>query len=1064
VRPEADLAAATLVEVVPDGWVVTDAADGIVDVAAGTVTWDLADVAEGTHVARHIVVRAPSIPVPGGSLARVSTFSAYLDQDGVISSAPDLNVLVAPAVEVGHSTLGQIDKLTFQPTYRAQDAPITNEQRFEVFRVRFEVTNPDTVAMTWTPRLEFTAVPDDLTSWAAVAPGEAIPGVPFYVSPEWRPTSDGGSVLGPDDEALVVTSADEKNGTSYAPATGDHSMGANPIPVFGLPPLSVSDVEFSVRATVDAAYLVTYQFRVTDRGTAFAGAAGASVTMGAEPPPDLSPVQYAGIPASASSPGSAGSVPSTSPASPSPTGLRFALTLSFASFTVPAAPVTLPLLDAPTFASPHGPYPLTTDACAACHSSHAAQARNLLSRSQTQSDLCFTCHNGSGAEANVQAAFTNPSVPADDPTNSSYYRHSALAPALLLDRYSECADCHNPHRANSADASGGTTGYTLSGRLEGTSGVVLANSATPGAAPTYTWKIAAGGDSIGLEYQLCLKCHSGFTKLPNQPADFPGNPSYWELDKGIELNPNNASYHPVEAAGTNATPAMANSLLGTSPYKLWTFSTGDTVRCVNCHGDPAKATPASPPGAGSDLAAHASPYRGLLMQNYRDRVLKGRTEPYTAADFALCYQCHAEAPFTDKTGNVRTDTNFRFHGLHVANLQGAGDGGTDIDTAGAGQGDAVCAECHFRIHSTALAVKADESTNTRLVNFAPNVGADVGAWTSTGVGSGTCTLSCHGQPHTYAYGTTPSRLTLTVTASPTTYSLVGDLIHYSYVIKNTGTSLLAGPFGVTDDRVATVTCIPVATLAVGATDTCTGSMTVGAANLTAGAIISTASAHNALYVSNTVHTTVTPPLTLSASASRPTYPGPGTLITTTYTIWNMGSTTLAGPFAVDASRSGSIVSCGGAASLAPGASTSCTGSYATTQADTDAGSATDDAIATNGTLTSGTVSTTVVTSLTLLTVATEASYAAEGDTIHYTYLLTNDSWTTLTGPPTWANVLGTVDCTGITGLAPGSSAICTGAYTVTDDDIAAGQVSNAPSFSIGTAQSNISAAVVPRVP
>ena len=37
----------------------------------------------------------------------------------------------------------------------------------------------------------------------------------------------------------------------------------------------------------------------------------------------------------------------------------------------------------------------------------------------------------------------------------------------------------------------------------------------------------------------------------------------------------------------------------------------------------------------SDLAPHTSQYRGLLIQNYRDRELKGRYEAYAAADFAL---------------------------------------------------------------------------------------------------------------------------------------------------------------------------------------------------------------------------------------------------------------------------------------------------------------------------------------------------------------------------------------------------------------------------------------------
>ncbi len=57
----------------------------------------------------------------------------------------------------------------------------------------------------------------------------------------------------------------------------------------------------------------------------------------------------------------------------------------------------------------------------------------------------------------------------------------------------------------------------------------------------------------------------------------------------------------------------------------------------------------------------------------------------------------------DGTGDVRTDTNFNWHGLHLNEIWLNGTGSLDIDTAGGGQGNAVCSECHFRIHGTALA-------------------------------------------------------------------------------------------------------------------------------------------------------------------------------------------------------------------------------------------------------------------------------------------------------------------------------------------------------------------------
>jgi hypothetical protein len=107
--------------------------------------------------------------------------------------------------------------------------------------------------------------------------------------------------------------------------------------------------------------------------------------------------------------------------------------------------------------------------------------------------------------------------------------------------------------------------------------------------------------------------------------------------QGVELNPANLSFHPIEAPGKNTSRRWPNSLAGTSPYKLWSFTTDSTIRCVNCHGDYRKFDTTTPPAAGSDLAPHANAYRGNLMQNYRDRELKPYTEPYQSGDFALCF-------------------------------------------------------------------------------------------------------------------------------------------------------------------------------------------------------------------------------------------------------------------------------------------------------------------------------------------------------------------------------------------------------------------------------------------
>jgi len=150
---------------------------------------------------------------------------------------------------------------------------------------------------------------------------------------------------------------------------------------------------------------------------------------------------------------------------------------------------------------------------------------------------------------------------------------------------------------------------------------------------------------------------------------------------------------------------------------------------------------------------HASANRGILVAPYLDRTLEPYGKNYTAADFALCFTCHSERPFSTNTSDGTT--NFTLHRFHVAGISALipkPTGGTDIDTPGDGQGNATCSECHFRLHSTIYAVGT--TPYKRLVNFAPDVLPYNGVLQfsmlpldSNGVSHGSCTLVCHGVVH-----------------------------------------------------------------------------------------------------------------------------------------------------------------------------------------------------------------------------------------------------------------------------------------------------------------------------
>lgn len=425
----------------------------------------------------------------------------------------------------------------------------------------------------------------------------------------------------------------------------------------------------------------------------------------------------------------------------------------------------------------HSPAGLDGPDCAACHAAHRAEGTDLLQVGPDPgSTLCYRCHAGQGSPYDTQAQVQ--AGPVNDPATAAFYRHVIETGS---GRQASCEDCHNPHEATAVRPQMSTTGWTASGDVRAASGVAVTNGAA-GAAPTYTLiSRSAGGGSLTYEYELCLKCHSGSASLPARSTS---HPSWWALDKGTELNPANAAYHPVEAAGRNQSTQMAGSLAGTSPFKAWDFPLEATIRCTACHGDPstvdqtATATPKRP-GAAAREASHGSPNRGILTAPYRDRILKSAGEAYDANDFGLCYLCHAERPFVDPNEDpAAADTAFSLHGMHLANLPGVPGGGTSIDVAGQGEGLAICSECHFRIHSTALAYKPGDTEPVAraggypgLVNFAPNVvglGTNAPAWTAPGAGgTGSCALTCHGFTHLASgteYDTAPGT---GFTASPT---------------------------------------------------------------------------------------------------------------------------------------------------------------------------------------------------------------------------------------------------------------------------------------------------------
>ncbi|SNT64815.1 conserved repeat domain-containing protein, partial [Streptosporangium subroseum] len=391
------------------------------------------------------------------------------------------------------------------------------------------------------------------------------------------------------------------------------------------------------------------------------------------------------------------------------------------------------------------------------------------------------------------------------------------------------------------------------------------------------------------------------------------------------------------------------------------------------------------------------------------------------------------------------------------------------DTAFSGTGTPPVITCPV----TTLAPQASTTCTGTYVTTQADV--DAGSIVNTAVASGTPPT---GSPVTSAPSTatvsvtSAPGLTLLKTASPSTVTAAGQAITYSYLVANTGNVTLTG-VGAADTVFSgsgtppVVTC-PVTTLAPQATTTCTGTYVTTQADIDAGSIVNTATASGtpptgpavtSAPSTATVTATPAPGLTLVKMASPSTVSAPGQTITYSYVIVNTGNETLTGVSVADTAFSGSgtppVITCP-VTTLIPQASTTCTGTYVTTQADVDAGSIVNTAVA-SGTPPTGpsvtsppstaTVTATLVPGLTVVKTASPSAVTAAGQTVTYSYLVVNTGNATLTGVAvvdTAFSGSGTppvITCP-VTTLAPQTMTTCTGTYVTTQADIDAGSVVN----------------------
>ncbi len=354
---------------------------------------------------------------------------------------------------------------------------------------------------------------------------------------------------------------------------------------------------------------------------------------------------------------------------------------------------------------------------------------------------------------------------------------------------------------------------------------------------------------------------------------------------------------------------------------------------------------------------------------------------------------------------------------------------------------------------------------------------------------------------------TPSADLSIVKTSSANPAPVNGPITYTIVVTNNGPSPASAvaisdslPAGLLNPTTPTAGCTitaaqldcAVGALAVGATFTATVSGTVDPAIATAtlsntATVTSTTPDPDPSDNTSTVEVPVsgTPQVELVKTAGAPVDANGngradvGDTVAYTFTVRNTGTVTLTSAAIADPLLGGAVACAAFGAPLAPGASVTCAPVvYVLTQQDIDEGTVHNEASVTAqsalGTATDGAEADVTVPAVNSIGLTKSPSTVIDvdggaqvtsGDTIAYTFIVTNTGTTTLTNAQITDPMLGgPVVCAALAGtsLAPGASVTCVPVeYTLTQDDIDAGIVRNTASVTadapVGTVSDTASA-------
>lgn len=309
--------------------------------------------------------------------------------------------------------------------------------------------------------------------------------------------------------------------------------------------------------------------------------------------------------------------------------------------------------------------------------------------------------------------------------------------------------------------------------------------------------------------------------------------------------------------------------------------------------------------------------------------------------------------------------------------------------------------------------------------------------------------------------------------------VVGASVSYTYTATNTGNVTLPDAITITDDRItgADLVCpaYPASGLAPTATYVCTGTYVVTVDDVDVGSVVNNATATSGATTSPPASETIpagsAPALTITKDLisvadsggtvrATPQFEAVDDILTYSFTVVNSGTRAFVNEITVvDALLPGSPITCwspvpGSDPDFQAGETATCTGTYAVTQPDLDAGEVLNSAFASTEFGSIPTIYNSPTDSETALAATdpdfsfdkrvTSAPITAVGQSITYEFEVINTGNQTLSNMTVSDPLLPGLSCT-VASLAPGDNLVCSEPYVVTQPDIDRGSIVNTAS-------------------